>query len=230
MLTLTVTRKRGRSRSQVRESKHRGIPRGVFATLKSMTRTLCGKFCLLLAALLFAVFQSPGTQAPSAKDSSKTAAKPEEHSLAHDIRRQLQVLPYYSVFDYITFSLDGGKVTLSGQVVRPTLRGDAEGAVKSIEGVTAVNNLIEGLPKFPADDELRRNVYRAIFEDAVLQRYAVSDVPAIHILLKEGSVTLEGAVASEGDKRLAAMRASGVIGVSGVKNNLIVRAKDAPAN
>ena len=150
--------------------------------------------------------------------------------MAHDIRHQLLMLPYYSVFDYITFSLDGSKVTLSGQVVRPTLRADAEGAVKSIEGVAAVNNLIEVLPKSSADDELRRDVYRAIFEDAALQRYAVSEMPAIHILLKEGSVTLEGAVASEGDKRLAATRATGVTGVAGVKNNLAVRAKDAPAN
>ena len=150
--------------------------------------------------------------------------------MAHDIRHQLLMLPYYSVFDYITFSLDGSKVTLSGQVVRPTLRADAEGAVKSIEGVAAVNNLIEVLPKSSADDELRRGVYRAIFEDAALQRYAVSEVPAIHILLKEGSVTLEGAVASESDKRLAATRATGVTGVAGVKNNLAVRAKDAPAN
>jgi hyperosmotically inducible protein len=214
----------------VQESKHLGISLGVFATLKRMAHTPRNKCWLLFAALLFAGSRSPGTQAPSVRNSSKTAAKSEEHSLAHDIRHQLLMLPYYSVFDYITFSLDGSKVTLSGQVVRPTLRADAEGAVKSIEGVAAVNDLIEVLPKSPADDELRRDVYRAIFEDAALQRYAVSEVPAIHILLKEGSVTLEGAVAGEGDKRLAATRATGVTGVAGVKNNLAVRAKDAPAN
>jgi len=188
------------------------------------------KFWLVLAALLCAAAQPLRAQVPLARGASKIAAKPEEHSLAHDIRHQLLVLPYYSVFDYITFTLDGGKVTLTGQVVRPTLRADAEGAVKSIEGVTAVNNHIEVLPKSPADDELRRDVYRAIFEDTALQRYAVSEVPAIHILLKEGSVTLEGPVTSEGDKRLAATRATGVTGVAGVKNNLVVRAKDAPTN
>ena len=188
------------------------------------------KFWLVPAALLCAAAQPMRAQVPLARGASKIAAKPEEHSLAHDIHHQLLVLPYYSVFDFITFTLDGGKVTLTGQVVRPTLRTDAEGAVKSIEGVTAVNNRIEVLPKSAGDDELRRDVYRAIFEDKALQRYAVSEVPAIHILLKEGRVTLEGPVASDGDKRLAATRATGVTGVAGVKNNLVVRAKDAPTN
>lgn len=195
-----------------------------------MTRTIRGSFLVLPVALLCAAAQSPRAQAPSTKGHTKAAAKPEEHSLSHDIRHQLLVLPYYSVFDYITFTLDGGKVTLSGQVVRPTLRADAEGAVKSIEGVTAVSNLIEVLPKFPADDELRRGVYRAIFEDVVLQRYAVSEIPAIHIVIKEGVVTLAGGVTSEADKNLAGARATGVTGVQSVKNNLTVRAKDAPAN
>ena len=184
------------------------------------------KLVITLAALLCVSAPSPGGQGHS----SKNAAKPEEHSLAHDVRHQLLVLPYYSVFDYITFSLDGGKVTLSGEVVRPTLRADVEAAVRSIEGVTAVNNLIEVLPKSPADDELRRGVYRAVFEDAVLQRYAVSQVPAIHIIVKGGGVTLEGAVVSEGDKHKAAARAAGVTGVADVKNNLAVQTKDAPAN
>ncbi len=185
---------------------------------------------ILLSILLCLAVPSSTIQEPSKKNAPKVTVKPEEHSLAHDVRHQLQVLPYYSVFDYITFDLQGGKVTLSGQVVRPTLRADAEAAVRSIEGITTVNNLIEVLPKSPADDELRRGVYRAIFEDVVLQRYAVSAVPAIHILVKEGAITLEGAVASESDKNLAASRAASVSGVAGVKNRLAVRTKDAPAS
>jgi hyperosmotically inducible protein len=185
---------------------------------------------IVLAALLCAAGSSFGGQVPSKKGADKAAAKPEEHSLAHDVRHQLQVLPYYSVFDYITFSLDGGKVTLSGEVVRLTLRADAEAALRSIEGVISVTNRIEVLPNTPADDELRRGVYRAIYEDSVLQRYAISELPAIHILVKEGEVTLEGGVASEGEKNLAGARAKGVSGVVGVKNNLAVRAKNAPAN
>lgn len=186
---------------------------------------------IFLAAFLSLAVPSLSIQSTSKKSASKAAAKPEEHSLAHDVRHQLQVLPYYSVFDYITFNLDGGgKVTLSGQVVRPTLRTEAEAAVRSLEGINSVTNQIEVLPKSPADDELRRGVYRAIYEDTVLQRYAVSALPAIHILVKDGGVTLEGAVASESEKNLAGARASGVTGVTGVRNSLVMRAKDAPAN
>ena len=195
-----------------------------------MRNTICHKVSLAVIAFACLATCSLWAQQPATKRAAKAAAKPEEHTLAHDIRHQLQVLPYYSVFDYIAFTLDGGKVTLIGQVVRPTLRTAAEATMKSIEGVTAVNNLIEVLPKSPADDELRRRVYRAIFEDAALQRYAVPDVPAIHILLKDAAVTLEGAVASESDKNLAATRAASIDGVSGIKNNLTIRTREAAAN
>jgi len=114
--------------------------------------------------------------------------------------------------------------------LRPTLRANAEAAVKSLEGVSAVKNLIEVLPKSPSDDDSRRAVYRAIFEDSTLQRYAVSDVPVVHILVRNGEVTLEGAVATDAEKNLASTRVAGVAGVSAVKNNLSVHPKGAPAN
>jgi hyperosmotically inducible periplasmic protein len=156
--------------------------------------------------------------------------KVEESQLSGKIRHQLRVLPFYSVFDYITFTLDGDKVTLTGFVLRPKLKADAEAAVKSLEGVSSVRNLVEILPKSPADDDSRRAVYRAIFEDSTLQRYAVSEVPVIHIVLKNGEVTLKGAVASEAEKNLASARASSVPGISSVKNELVIRPQDAPAN
>ena len=170
--------------------------------------------------------------APSigAGQAKKTAAKSEENTLEHEIRHQLRVLPYYSVFDYIAFTLEGSKVTLTGYVLRPHLRTDAEHAVGSIEGASTVSNLIQVLPKSSTDDALRRSVYRAIFEDSELQQYAVSDVPTIHIIVKEGAVALEGSVENEGDKRLAGARASGVSGVSSVSDNLGVHAKGAPGN
>jgi osmotically-inducible protein OsmY len=166
---------------------------------------------------------------PAAKPAAGTP-KPEEPRLPREIRHQLFVLPYYSVFDYIAFTLDGDKVTLTGYALRPTLRANAEAAVKSLEGVSSVKNLIEVLPKSASDDDARRAVYRAIFEDSTLQRYAVSEVPVIHIILRSGEVTLEGSVGTEGEKNLASTRAAGVSGVSGVKNNLSVRPKGSAAN
>lgn len=188
---------------------------------------------LLAVVFIFSIFflvPFLRAQHPPGAKPAKSESKPEESFLSREIRHQLLVLPFYSVFDYITFSLDADKVTLSGQVLRTTLRANAEAAVKSIEGVNTVNNLIEVLPKSPGDDDARRAVYRAIFEDSTLQRYAIPDVPTIHIVLKNGKVTLEGTVGSEQERNLATTRASSVAGISSVKNNITVRPKTSPAN
>jgi hyperosmotically inducible protein len=146
--------------------------------------------------------------------------------LAREVRHQLNVLPYVSVFDHIAFTLNGNDITLTGQVVRHTLKTEAEAAVKSIAGVGTVANQIEELPASASDDELRRAVYRAIYEDPVLSRYAVDELPSIHIIVKNGSVALEGEVGSEADRNRALVRAGFVANVSSVRNNLFVRAKE----
>ena len=152
-----------------------------------------------------------------------------DDNLSRTVHHQLQSLPYYSVFDYLSYTIDGSKVTLSGQVVRPTLKEHAEAAVKSIEGVLSVVNNIEVLPKSPPDDELRRDVYRAIFEDSALKLYAIEPLPTIHIIVKNGIVTLEGTVNSKADKDLADSKARGVQGVQSLANHLLVRDKQSAA-
>jgi len=104
------------------------------------------------------------------------------------------LLPWYSVFDNLAFKVERDKVTLFGQVTRPTLKSDAEAAVKSIEGVASVENNIEVLPLSPIDDQIRRAVYRAIYGEPALSRYSIQAVPSIHIIVKNGNVTLEGVV------------------------------------
>jgi hyperosmotically inducible periplasmic protein len=142
--------------------------------------------------------------------------------LAQEVRHQLLLVPWYSVFDNLEFKVNGSEVTLLGQTVNPTLKHDAENAVKNIEGVTKVNNNIEVLPVSPMDDSIRRAIYHAIYEEPQLQRYAMGSLPAIHIIVKGGHVTLVGWVASQGDKDLAGIRAMGVPNVFSVTNNLRV--------
>jgi len=146
--------------------------------------------------------------------------------LSKEVRHQLVMLPWYSVFDNLAYKVEGDKVTLYGQVTRPVLKSDAGAAVKSIEGVASVVNNIEVLPLSPMDDQLRRAVFRAIYGDAGLSRYAVQAVPSIHIIVKNGNVTLEGVVDNETDKNLANLRANGVPNVFSVKNNLVVIGAD----
>jgi hyperosmotically inducible periplasmic protein len=143
--------------------------------------------------------------------------------LEWEVRRELYMLPYFGVFDHLAFTIEpGGKVTLLGQVRRPTLKSDAESAVKDIPGVDTVVNKIEVLPVGQNDDRIRLRTYRAIYRDGNLERYAIQAVPPIHIIVKNGHVTLEGAVGSEMDKTIANLKARGVSGVFSVTNNLRV--------
>jgi hyperosmotically inducible periplasmic protein len=175
---------------------------------------------LLLAAPIVALPNSAAAR-QQAEKKQRSEAKYRE-KLAKEVRHQLVMLPWYSVFDNLAYQVDGDKVTLFGQVTRPTLKSDAEAAVKSIEGVASVVNNIEVLPLSPMDDQLRRAVFRAIYGDSGLPRYSVQAVPSIHIIVKNGNVTLEGVVDNESDKNLANLRANQVPNVFSVKNNLVV--------
>jgi len=140
-----------------------------------------------------------------------------------EVRHELVMLPYYGVFDNLAYKVDpDGTVTLLGQVARPTLKSDAENAVKRIEGVEKVVNNLEVLPTSGNDDQIRRATYRAIYGNSVLSQYQLRAVPPIHIIVKNGHVTLEGAVARQMDKQIAGMQANGVHGAFSVTNNLVV--------
>jgi hyperosmotically inducible periplasmic protein len=144
-------------------------------------------------------------------------------TLDERVRRALATIPYYNVFDDLSFRVDNGVVTLFGEVTQPVVKDDAGVSVKQIEGVTAVNNEIEVLPVSPFDNQIRRATYRAIYAYPALQRYAEGVVPAIHIIVKNGHVTLKGVVATEMDKQMAFMRANGVPNVFSVDNDLRVQ-------
>jgi hyperosmotically inducible protein len=146
-----------------------------------------------------------------------------ENRIAKEVRHQLVTLPYYGVFDDLAFRVEGSKVTLLGAVARPTLKSDAENVTKRVEGVTQVDNRIEVLPLSSMDDQIRMAEYRAIYGDPVLStRYGFRAVPSIHIIVKNGNVTLEGVVANQGDKDMVNIRANGVPNVFKVTNDLQV--------
>jgi len=143
-----------------------------------------------------------------------------------EIRHELVMLPYYGVFDNLTYAVDGYKVTLQGQVTRPTLKADAERVVKNIEGVQQVTNNIQVLPISPNDERVRLAAYRTIYSHPALNRYALNAIPPIHIIVNNGNITLEGVVANEGDKNIAGIQANSVPESFGVTNNLRVEGKE----
>jgi hyperosmotically inducible periplasmic protein len=136
------------------------------------------------------------------------------------IRKELVTLPFYGVFDNLAFKLEDGTVTLYGQVSRPTLRSSAERVVERVAGVENVVNKIEVLPLSRFDDDIRLRVFYAIYQQPGLDRLALQAVPPIHIIVKNGHVTLEGVVLNKGDATRAFIAANGVPNVFSVTNNL----------
>jgi hyperosmotically inducible periplasmic protein len=196
--------------------------RNIFDTENTMkkrngnaTKTIARTSLLILLASLFPL----GAEAQNTKqDLDRVRSR-----LAEEVRHQLVLLPYYGVFDNLAYEIkDIDTVILSGQVTRPTLKSEAENVVRKIEGVGKLENQIEVLPLSPNDDRIRIATYAAIYSRPGLDRYALRAVPPIHIIVKNGDVTLVGVVATEADKNLAGMMANGVSGVFKVTNDLRV--------
>lgn len=169
----------------------------------------------MLLAGCFAISQSAVAQ-------DREVSPKATERIQKEVRHELLMLPYLDVFDNLAYKVDGYNVTLLGQVIRPSLKSDAENVVKRIEGVEKVDNQIEVLPTSPNDDRLRLRLYRAIYGYPPLQRYALPVVKPIRIIVKNGHASLEGVVDSEGDKNIVNIRARSVPGVFSVDNHLTV--------
>jgi hyperosmotically inducible protein len=172
-------------------------------------KQVLSRLTALAAALFLAASFAVATPSASAQPTSKA------------VRKALVTLPYYGIFDNLAYNLAAdGTVTLYGQVVRPSTKGDAEHRVRRVAGVTRVVNNIEVLPLSSFDDEIRARAYRTIFDTGGLYRYAMGGNPSLHIVVNRGHLTLEGVVANELDRRLAYAAARSVYGAFTVTNNL----------
>src|SRR5215212_1430084 len=166
---------------------------------------------------------------------------PEE--TVRSVRKMLERLPYYGVFDFIVFRLDRGAVYLTGYSFEGRLKMDAEAATKRASGVDEVANRIEVLPASPNDDRIRWATYYRIYTDDFLSRYSPGGVEnvfreikderqfpgmnpvgpyAIHIIVKNGRTMLLGVVDGAVDRQLADVRAREVTGTFDVENNLAI--------
>jgi hyperosmotically inducible protein len=182
-------------------------------------KTNLAGYLVLGAALALVTASAVFADTTRQQVSDKVAASREQ--LAKRVRHELVMLPYYNVFDDLEFQIEGtDTVVLLGQVTRPILRSDAVNTVKRIEGVAKVVDKIEVLPLSPFDDRIRLATFRAIYSRPGLDRYMLGAVPAIHIIVKNGNVTLKGVVANKMDSQLADFAALSVSGVFSVTNDL----------
>ena len=169
---------------------------------------------LVALAAMLAIATSAAVAAPKATDQTG------EQPVVEQVRHQLLKLPYYGIFDNLAYKVEGGTVTLYGQVVRPVTRNDAATVVKRIKGVEQVVNNIDVLPASSFDDAIRARTVRELYRTGSLYRYTRGVHPSLHIIVRGGHVTLEGVVATKTDKQLAYLAASRVPGVFSVTNNL----------
>src|SRR5271170_6209129 len=137
--------------------------------MEDQMRHLAPKSLIASAILFFSLLLTlaPAGGAFAATREKSQAPAPDSANcqawLTNQVRHKLVMLPYYSVFDNLQYQVEGGKVTLLGQVKNPILKSDAEHAVKQIEGVEMVDNQLEVLPPSPFDDRIRRATYRSIY-------------------------------------------------------------------
>src|SRR5215471_17863046 len=116
------------------------------------------------SGMLAGVLMLPAAGVAADKHNQSVYQNSDIAHIQKEVRHELLMLPYYNLFDNLSFKVDpGGVVTLMGQVTRPTLKSDAGNVVKRVEGVTQVNNQIEVLPLSPNDDRIRRDIARAIY-------------------------------------------------------------------
>lgn len=209
---------------------------------------------VLFAALVSLPLLSVRAQQPEDDDPIAAAKKVQTPQsvlrMANEIRKQIVSLSEYGVFDDISFQIKDYTVTLKGDASRPILKDSVERVTKKVEGVEKVINQIEVLPLSPNDDRIRARVYAAIYYHPTLSRYnpgrgvpvslspgrmsmgITNDPPfgnhAMHIIVKNGNVRLEGVVDNEMDKQIAGMQTNSVGGVFAVDNDLNITQSEKP--
>jgi osmotically-inducible protein OsmY len=136
------------------------------------------------------------------------------------VRHELAMLPYITTYDFISFTMVGNDVILTGWTVRQTNRSDAANCLKSIEGVNKVINNIEVLPLGRMDNQIRASA-RANLQ-RMLARYFWSSGSDIKIIVKNGNIVLVGTVATKEDSDIATIQCKTVSLAFGVYNLLRV--------
>ena len=212
-----------------------------------LPRLTCRALALLIAALTFSL----AAPAAIAQNAAPTWSQEDGMRIVQQVQKKLAGLTNYSVFDWLTFGFHGKTLVLKGYASRPILKSDAANAVKGIPGIDSVDNEIEVLPNSPNDDRIRAAVYNRIYTQPSLRKYnanqgslaqamgpggrrfalmaggITNDPPigfhAIHIIVKNGNVTLYGVVNNEMDSAIAGIQANSAPGAFSVDNDLIVQ-------
>src|SRR5262245_16224371 len=105
--------------------------------MERKTKNNFSKFFMIIGLV---VVLGVSTAAYSQKlDNPQTRQERQTTQLKEEVRHQLVMLPYFSVFDWLEAEVSpNGTVTLMGQVTQPTLKSDAEGRIERLESANSV--------------------------------------------------------------------------------------------
>lgn len=134
--------------------------------------------------------------------------------IARSVENMLQWTTYLGN-DTIKVMVEGGWVTLTGDVEWGYQRQTAESSIRYMMGVTGVSNQISVKPR------VSLVAVKADIEQA-LKRHAVSDAGKISVDVKGTDVTLSGSVHSWSERDTARNAAWGTPGVRSVVDNLSI--------
>ncbi|MDQ2835359.1 MAG: BON domain-containing protein [Acidobacteriota bacterium] len=212
-----------------------------------LPRAASALLILATAAAPAVLAQNP---APLSQNSAARASQEDTMRVVQEVQKKLAGLSTQSVFDWLTFDIKSGVLTINGFASRPVLKEDAGRAVKNIQGIISVNNQIKVLPYSPNDDRIRAEVYNRIYTQGTLRKYnanqgslgraigpgagialaagGITNTPplgfhAIHIIVDNGHVSLYGEVLNKTDSQIAGMQANSAPGAFSVDNNLVVQ-------
>lgn len=150
-----------------------------------------------------------------------------DHEIASSVEDVLDNVLYHRPFDWVEASVSDGRVTLSGSVFFPGLSKSITRQVEKIDGVRTVDNQVTLLPVSANDDRIRREAYRAIYSDELFNHYPRLSFIPVHILVRNGRISLHGMVNSEIESRKAELLARGETMAFSVDNHLRIE-RDLP--
>ena len=74
------------------------------------------------------IFLAPWTLLVPAAQAQKAVPDRAEERIQREVRHEVLMLPYFNVFEDLNFKVEGGAVTLSGEVTQPITSRNAEAA------------------------------------------------------------------------------------------------------
>lgn len=117
-------------------------------------------------------------------------------------QRALRQQGFLDYFTWVEADCARGVVTLRGWVRDAWRPPVYESFIEHIPGIQQVKNEIKVLPQSEADERLRVDIVRAIYNDPILIRYGNRAHPPIHVIVESGKVILKGTVANAEEQKL----------------------------